>query len=96
MPNPKTGTVTDNIADAVNMAKQGRVEYRADKTACVHAAIGKVSFEATSLLENAQTLIGAVEKARPASVKGAYFISCTVCTTMSPSLKIDVRDVTKA
>ncbi len=94
MPNPKIGTVTDNVAEAVKLAKQGRVEYRADRTSTVHAAVGKVSFDADKLHENAMALVNAVIKARPATTKGTYFLSASLCSTMSPGLKIDVRDIT--
>lgn len=95
MPNPKTGTVTDDTAAAVKESKAGRVEYRADKGGATHMPLGKVSFEANQLLENAETAINAILKARPASTKGNYVISCTLSATMSPGVKIDLKDILK-
>ncbi len=91
MPNPKTGTVTDAIGKAVGEAKAGRVEFRADKGACVQIPIGKLSFKAEDLEENGKAVIAALVKAKPASAKGAYFLSCTVSATMTPGIKVDPR-----
>lgn len=96
MPNPKTGTVTDDPATAVKEAKAGRVEYRTDRGACVHVPVGKRSFSVEDLMENANTVIQAILRARPASTKGSYLLSLTVCSTMSPGIRIDTRSVTKA
>ena len=96
MPNPKTGTVTDNVANAVKEAKAGRVEFRADKGACIHVPVGKLSFAAEDLNENCNTIVQAILSARPASTKGAYILSCAVCSTMSPGIKVKVSDFTKA
>ena len=96
MPNPKTGTVTDDTAAAVKEAKAGRVEYRADRGGCVHCPVGKRSFNQQALQENAMAVIEAIQRARPASAKGTYLQNITVCLTMSPGIKIDVRSVTKA
>lgn len=96
MPNPKTGTVTDDPATAVREAKAGRVEYRTDRGACVHVPVGKRSFSVDDLMENASTVIQAIVRARPASTKGMYLLSLTVCSTMSPGIRIDTRSVTKA
>lgn len=96
MPNPKTGTVTDDTATAVKEAKAGRVEYRADKGGCVHVPIGKSSFTTEALVENAEAMVKTVERARPATVKGIYMQSIAVSSTMSPGLKLDVRNLTKA
>ena len=93
MPNPKTGTVTDKVGAAVKEAKFGRVEYRADKGACVHVAVGKLSFSAEDLKENFDALLNALVKARPATAKGAYFISCTISSTMSPGIKISNKEI---
>ena len=93
MPNPKTGTVTDKVGAAVKEAKFGRVEYRADKGACVHVVIGKLSFPAEDLKENFDALLNALAKARPATAKGAYFISCTISSTMSPGIKISSKEI---
>jgi len=84
MPNPKTGTVTTDVAKAVEETKAGKVEFRVDKTGVIHAPVGKVSFENQKLLENAQTLITAVVKAKPSAAKGKYVKSATVCSTMHP------------
>jgi large subunit ribosomal protein L1 len=90
MPNPKTGTVTTDITQAVKEVKAGKVEFRVDKTGVVHAPVGKVSFETPKLLENAQTLISAVLRAKPAAAKGKYVKSATICSTMGPGVGLDV------
>jgi len=90
MPNPKTGTVTTNIANAVNEIKAGKVEFRVDKTGVIHAPVGKVAFETPKLLQNAQALIEAVVKAKPSAAKGKYVRSATVCSTMGPGISLDV------
>lgn len=95
MPNPKTGTVTDDTATAVRESKAGRVEFRADKGGVAHMPLGKLSFESNKLLENAQTAINAIVKARPAAAKGFYVLSCTLSATMSPGVKIDLKDILK-
>ncbi len=95
MPNPKTGTVTPNIADAVQQIKAGKVEFRVDRTAIVHAPIGKVSFGHEKLMDNAQSLIDSVIKAKPAAAKGRYIRSVYVGTTMSPSIEVDLAEVDK-
>ena len=89
MPNPKTGTVTQNVAQAVKEVKAGKVEFRVDKTGIIHAPVGKMSFEAGKLVENAATLITAVIKAKPAVAKGKYVRSATLCSTMRPGVAID-------
>jgi large subunit ribosomal protein L1 len=89
MPNPKTGTVTQNVAQAVKEVKAGKVEFRVDKTGIIHAPVGKMSFEVGKLVENAATLITAVIKAKPAVAKGKYVRSATLCSTMSPGVAID-------
>jgi large subunit ribosomal protein L1 len=89
MPNPKTGTVTFDVAKAVEEVKAGKVEYRVDKTGVIHAPFGKVSFELASLIENARTLTDSIVRARPSAVKGKYLRSVTVATTMSPGVDID-------
>ena len=96
MPNPKTGTVTDDTAAAVKEAKAGRVEYRADKGGCVHVPIGKFSFPAEKLVENAMAVLTTVLRARPATVKGVYLLTVTVSATMSPGIQIDLREIVKA
>src|SRR5213075_2968711 len=89
MPNPKTGTVTLDIAKAVREIKAGKVEFRVDKTGIIHAPVGKTSFPADKLVENASSLITAVIKAKPAVAKGKYVKSATICATMSPGIAID-------
>jgi large subunit ribosomal protein L1 len=90
MPNPKTGTVTVEIAKAVRETKAGKVEFRVDKTGIIHAPVGKTSFNTDKLTENALTLIQAVVKAKPAAAKGKYVKSVTICSTMGPGVKLDV------
>jgi len=90
MPNPKSGTVTQNVADAVNEIKAGRVEFRVDRTAIVHAPVGKVSFGSDQLAENTRALINAVLKAKPTSAKGKYVHTVYVCSTMGPGVQVDL------
>ncbi len=90
MPNPKSGTVTKDIAKAVTEAKGGRVEYRVDSTGIVHIAIGKVSFSAENLVKNAEAVFASVRAAKPASIKGNYMISAHLTTTMGPSLPLSI------
>ena len=89
MPNPKAGTVTPDIAKAVQDAKAGKIEYRLDKTNIIHCPIGKVSFGAEKLTENFDALMDAIVKAKPAAAKGQYVRSCTVAATMGPGVKIN-------
>ncbi len=89
MPNPKTGTVTTDVATAVKEVKAGKVEFRVDKTGVIHAPLGKVSFTTDKLLENANTLIQAVLRAKPAAAKGKYVRSVTLCSTMGPGIHLD-------
>jgi large subunit ribosomal protein L1 len=89
MPNPKTGTVTADVAKAVKEVKAGKVEFRVDKTGIIHAPVGKISFDSGKLLENAVSLITAVIKAKPAVAKGKYVKNATICSTMSPGVSID-------
>jgi large subunit ribosomal protein L1 len=93
MPNPKTGTVTTDIAKAVREIKAGKVEFRVDKTGIVHAPIGKASFAPDRLLANARALVDSVVKARPAAAKGKYLKSITVSSTMGPGIPIDTASV---
>ncbi|MBK9170205.1 MAG: 50S ribosomal protein L1 [Bryobacterales bacterium] len=90
MPNPKTGTVTMEVAKAVNEIKAGKVEFRVDKTGIIHSPVGKVSFPTEKLVENAQTLIQAVVRAKPAAAKGKYVKTASVCSTMGPGVTLDV------
>jgi len=92
MPNPKTGTVTDDTAKAVKEVKAGRVEFKIDKAGNVHVPVGKASFAANQLEDNARAVIDAVAKARPNSVKGTYIYSCTLSATMSPPVSVDVKE----
>src|SRR6476660_1495208 len=92
MPNPKTGTVTTDVAKAIKEIKAGKVEFRVDKTGIIHAPVGKASFAADKLVENAASLITAVIKAKPAVAKGKYVKSATICSTMSPGISIDVTE----
>ena len=94
MPNPKTGTVTVDVAKAVKEVKMGKVEFRVDKTGIIHAPVGKTSFASEKLVENASTLIHAVLKAKPAASKGKYVKSATLCSTMSPGIAIDITEMT--
>ena len=94
MPNPRTGTVTFDVAKAVEEIKAGKVEYRADKAGIIHAPIGKVSFEDDKLEENFLAVFDAIEKAKPAAAKGTYMRSLHVTTTMGPAVKIDAQNVT--
>ena len=89
MPNPKVGTVTDDIAKAVEEAKAGKIEYRTDRQAIVHLAIGKTSFSETDLLENYATVIEEIIRAKPAAAKGRYILSVILTTTMGPGVRVD-------
>ena len=91
MPNPKLGTVTNNVAEAVASAKAGQIEYRAEKNGIIHAGIGKMSFATEKLVENANALIEQLKKVKPASAKGQYILGCSVATTQGPGLKVDVK-----
>src|SRR3954466_228090 len=91
MPNPKTGTVTDDTAKAVKEVKAGRVEFKVDKAGNVHVPVGKLSFPADQIEDNARAVIDAVVRARPNSVKGIYIHSCTLSATMSPPVSVDIK-----
>jgi large subunit ribosomal protein L1 len=93
MPNPKTGTVTPNIAQAVKEIKAGKVEFRVDKTGIVHAPVGKLSFPPQSLIENVHALVDSVVKAKPPAAKGRYLRSVTMSSTMGPGIVIDTAHV---
>jgi large subunit ribosomal protein L1 len=95
MPNPKTGTVTPNIAQAVKEIKAGKVEFRVDKTGIVHAPVGKLSFSSQSLIENAHALVDSVVKAKPAAAKGKFIKRVTMSSTMGPGIDIDTSHVTE-
>ena len=91
MPNPKTGTVTMEIGNAIKEVKAGKIDFKVDKTGIVHAAIGKVSFTTEQIYENAAEFLNAVAKLKPQSLKGTYMKSAAVCTTMSPGVKVDIK-----
>jgi large subunit ribosomal protein L1 len=93
MPNPKVGTVTDDIEKAVTESKAGKVEYRTDRQAIVHLAIGKASFDADKLLDNYMAVIEEVNRAKPSSAKGRYILSATLTTTMGPGIRVDASKV---
>jgi large subunit ribosomal protein L1 len=90
MPNPKSGTVTTDVGPAVSDIKAGKVEFRVDKTAIVHAPVGKVSFSHENLVENTRSLIDAVQKAKPATAKGRYVHTVYLCSTMGPGVQVDL------
>jgi large subunit ribosomal protein L1 len=96
MPNPKTGTVTFDVASAVKETKAGKVEFRTDKTALVHVPVGKISFPAEKLVENAATVITSVIKAKPTVAKGKYIKGCYLSSTMGPGVPIDTSAVEAA
>lgn len=93
MPNPKTGTVTEDTAKAVREVKAGRVEFKVDKAGNIHVPVGKVSFDVVKLQENIQAVVDAVTKAKPASLKGTYMRSCTISATMSPAVHLELKSV---
>ena len=95
MPNPKSGTVTFDLARAVKEIKLGRVEYKLDKSAIIHVVVGKRSFEASALLENAQAIMDSIVKAKPASSKGVYLKSVVMSSTMGPGINVDASEFTK-
>jgi large subunit ribosomal protein L1 len=90
MPNPKSGTVTPDVTAAVQDIKAGRVEFRVDKTAIIHAPVGKVSFDTEKLVENTRTLVDAVQKAKPSSAKGRYVHTVYLASTMGPGVQVDL------
>ena len=93
MPNPKTGTVTPQVAEAVKKAKAGQVRFRADKGGVIHGGIGKISFDANAIKENLEALIADLKKAKPASAKGIYLKKISLSTTMGPGLAIDISSI---
>jgi large subunit ribosomal protein L1 len=92
MPNPKTGTVTMDVAKAIKETKAGKVEFRVDKAGIVHCAIGKIQFDAPKIAENAHVVIGAVVKAKPAAAKGTYVKKITLTSTMGPAITVDLSE----
>jgi len=95
MPNPKTGTVTMEIGNAVKEVKAGKIDFKVDKTGIIHAAIGKISFTPEQIAENAKAFVSAVLKLKPQTLKGTYFKGATLCTTMSPAVKLDIKSFTE-
>jgi large subunit ribosomal protein L1 len=93
MPNPKTGTVTLDVGKAVTEKKAGNIDFKVDKTGIVHASIGRVSFDATKLAENAQELIATIIKLKPSAAKGTYLKSISMSSTMSPGVNVEPRTV---
>src|SRR5580704_4668079 len=93
MPNPKTGTVTNDVANAVKEVKGGKIAFKIDKAGIIHASVGRVSFEPTKLAENAQELINTIVRLKPATAKGAYLKGISIASTMSPGLSIDTKTV---
>ncbi len=94
MPNPKTGTVTNDIANAVKEIKQGKIDFKVDKFGIIHSSVGKVSFDAKKIRENAREFIETIIKLRPASSKGTYVKSVYLSSTMSPGIRVDVKSIT--
>ena len=91
MPNPKLGTVTNNVAEAVTTAKAGQIEYRAEKKGIVHAGVGKMSFDTEKLVKNINALVDQLKKVKPASSKGQYILGCAISTTQGPGLKVEAK-----
>ena len=89
MPNPKSGTVTQDVQGAVKDIKSGRVEFRVDKTSIIHAPVGKISFSLDKLVENTRSLVDAILKAKPATAKGKYVHTIYLCSTMGPGVQVD-------
>ena len=96
MPNPKSGTVTNDIGQAIEEIKKGKIDFKVDKYGIVHTSIGKVSFEADKIKENAREFLNTIKKLKPTSSKGTYIKSVTLSTTMSPGVRIDPSDLRKA
>ena len=93
MPNPKTGTVTNDVGKAVTEVKGGKIDFKVDKTGIIHASIGKVSFDAAKLLENAQELLSTISKLKPSAAKGTYMRSISLSSTMSPGIMVDSKSI---
>jgi large subunit ribosomal protein L1 len=94
MPNPKSGTVTQDIAKAIKAVKAGKIEYRLDKTANIQVGLGKISFSEDQILDNARTFFSAIMRAKPSTAKGTYLKNASICTTMSPGIKLDSNEIT--
>jgi large subunit ribosomal protein L1 len=95
MPSPKSGTVTQNLNETINEFKKGKLEYRADKTGIVHLSFGKMNFSEEHLKENLLAVFDSIEKNKPSGVKGRYFKSFYICTTMSPSISLELNSLRK-
>ena len=93
MPNPKTGTVTMNVGQAVSEIKKGKISFRVDKYGIIHAPVGRVSFDAQKLEDNANEVLGTIVKMKPSTAKGIYMKSVTIASTMSPGIKIDPKSI---
>jgi large subunit ribosomal protein L1 len=93
MPNPKSGTVTMDIGAAVKEVKQGKIDFKVDKFGIIHAGIAKVSFDADKIYENAKEMMDMILKLKPASAKGTYVKSCSISSTMSPGIPVDVKSI---
>jgi large subunit ribosomal protein L1 len=93
MPNPKTGTVTNDVGKAVSDVKGGKIDFKVDKTGIVHASVGKVSFDAQKLSENANELLNTIAKLKPSAAKGTYFKSISISSTMSPGVRVDAKSI---
>ena len=93
MPNPKLGTVTPNVAEAIKAAKAGQIEYRAEKAGIIHAGVGRVSFTSDALTDNIKSLVDALQKAKPAAAKGTYFKRMSISSSMGPGVKVNVASV---
>ena len=91
MPNPKTGTVTMAVGNAVKEVKAGKIDFKVDKTGIIHTAIGKASFTPEQIYDNAKTVLSAIIKLKPQTLKGTYLLGASICTTMSPGVTIDVK-----
>jgi large subunit ribosomal protein L1 len=93
MPNPKTGTVTNDVGKAVKDVKGGKIDFKVDKTGIIHASVGKVSFDSQKLLENAQELLATIVKLKPSAAKGTYMKSIYMSSTMSPGVHVDAKSI---
>ncbi|HUM52664.1 MAG TPA: 50S ribosomal protein L1 [Chitinophagales bacterium] len=93
MPNPKSGTVTENVADAVKEVKKGKIAFKIDKFGIIHTSVGRVSFNPTQLYDNAKEMVSTLARLKPSSAKGIYFKSIFLATTMSPSIEVDVKSI---
>jgi large subunit ribosomal protein L1 len=91
MPNPKTGTVTMAVGNAVKEVKAGKIDFKVDKTGIIHTAIGKVSFTPEQIYDNAKTVLSAIVKLKPQALKGTYLLGASICTTMSPGVSVDIK-----